>query len=98
MSRRWLVVVLLLLLLWPAAGWTAGEWIEMYPADRLVREKPRLEARANQLLGVLRTLITKALYRRCRHGCSRTSGWRCRCRMTRACRSILHRAIPPALA
>ncbi len=58
MRMRASLLVLLLLLL-PSVGWTAGEWIEMYPADRLVREKPRLEERANQMLGILRTLISK---------------------------------------
>jgi hypothetical protein len=57
-SRRWSLHVLLLLL-WPTAGWAAGDWVEMYPADRLVREKPRLESRANQMLGIVRTLIAK---------------------------------------
>jgi hypothetical protein len=56
MKRCWRIP-LLLLLLSPVSGWAAGEWIEMYPADRLVREKPRLEGRANQMLGILRTLI-----------------------------------------
>ena len=47
-------------LLGPRIGWAAaGDWAEMYPAEQLAREKPRLEGRANQMLGILRTLIAK---------------------------------------
>jgi hypothetical protein len=56
MRRCW-QIPLMLLLLWPVSAWAAGEWIQMYPADRLVRETTRLEGRANQMLGILRTLI-----------------------------------------
>ena len=38
MSRRQLLL-LLASLLWPKVGGAAGEWIDMYPADRLVGEK-----------------------------------------------------------
>jgi hypothetical protein len=59
MIRRGKTLLALVLLLWPSVGWAAGEWIEMYSADRLVREKSRLEGRANQMLGILQTLISK---------------------------------------
>ena len=58
MSRRQLLL-LLVSLLWPKVGWAAGEWIDMYPADRLIGEKSRLESRANQMLDILRTLLGK---------------------------------------
>jgi hypothetical protein len=47
-------------LLWPRMVWAAaGDWAEMYPVEQLTREKPRLEGRANQMLGIVRTLIAK---------------------------------------
>ena len=58
MSRRQLLL-LLVSLLWPKVGRAAGEWIDMYPADRLIGEKSRLESRANQMLDILRTLLGK---------------------------------------
>jgi hypothetical protein len=47
------ILLALAFLFWPAMGWAAGERVEMYAADRLVREKPRLETRADQMLGIL---------------------------------------------
>jgi hypothetical protein len=58
MSKRAVLVAMLLLL----SPWTvraAGEWIEMYSADHLMSEKPRLEARANEMLAAIKTLIAK---------------------------------------
>jgi hypothetical protein len=45
------LITLLLLVLSPVTGWAAA-WVEMYPADRLVRETSRLESRANQMLDI----------------------------------------------
>jgi hypothetical protein len=59
-NRRLLLIMLAALLLWPHIGWAAaGDWAEMYPVEQLTREKPRLEGRANQMLGIVRTLIAK---------------------------------------
>jgi hypothetical protein len=58
MTRRGAFLALLSLS-WPAIARAADAWLEMYPTNQLVREKERLEARANQMLGILKTLIAR---------------------------------------